>query len=154
MSIFINQYEMNCSCLYSYILDLDLNWCLLLMLSLVSIEMLVESVLWEMARDSWCNSVFDFYMFYVKHETQLQMNWEWKVDLWMWIFYVNKTWLYVLQNYVTCALGIHYVGFVMICFGAVNSLSSYLFGKLAQYTGRITLFCLGESVKSNWPEVS
>ncbi|GAA6084369.1 protein unc-93 homolog A isoform X1 [Tachysurus ichikawai] len=46
------------------------------------------------------------------------------------------------KNYVTCALGIHYVGFVMICFGAVNSLSSYLFGKLAQYTGRITLFCL------------
>ncbi|KAF7690528.1 protein unc-93 homolog A [Silurus meridionalis] len=45
------------------------------------------------------------------------------------------------KNYVTCALGIHYVGFVMICFGAVNSLSSYTFGKLAQYTGRIALFC-------------
>ncbi|XP_062858490.1 protein unc-93 homolog A [Trichomycterus rosablanca] len=45
------------------------------------------------------------------------------------------------KNYVTCALGIHYVGYVMICFGAVNSLSSYLFGKLAQYTGRIALFC-------------
>ncbi|KAI5606971.1 protein unc-93-like A isoform X1 [Silurus asotus] len=29
----------------------------------------------------------------------------------------------------------------MICFGAVNSLSSYTFGKLAQYTGRIALFC-------------
>ncbi|XP_060771782.1 protein unc-93 homolog A [Neoarius graeffei] len=45
------------------------------------------------------------------------------------------------KNYVTCALGIHYVGFVMICFGAVNSLSSYTFGKLSQYTGRIALFC-------------
>uniref|UniRef100_A0A672QDJ4 Protein unc-93 homolog A n=1 Tax=Sinocyclocheilus grahami TaxID=75366 RepID=A0A672QDJ4_SINGR len=46
------------------------------------------------------------------------------------------------KNYVTCALGIHYVGFVMICFGASNSLCSFAFGKLAQYTGRIALFCL------------
>ncbi|XP_066533554.1 protein unc-93 homolog A [Hoplias malabaricus] len=46
------------------------------------------------------------------------------------------------KNYVTCALGIHNVGFVMICFGAVNSLCSFFFGKLAQYTGRIPLFCL------------
>uniref|UniRef100_A0AAR2JSM9 Protein unc-93 homolog A n=2 Tax=Pygocentrus nattereri TaxID=42514 RepID=A0AAR2JSM9_PYGNA len=46
------------------------------------------------------------------------------------------------KNYVTCALGIHFVGFVMICFGAVNSLSSYIFGRLAQYTGRTALFCL------------
>ncbi|KAI4887681.1 hypothetical protein NFI96_014873 [Prochilodus magdalenae] len=46
------------------------------------------------------------------------------------------------KNYVTCALGIHFVGFVMICFGAVNSLSSYIFGRLAQYTGRIALFSL------------
>ncbi|KAF4071089.1 hypothetical protein AMELA_G00280840 [Ameiurus melas] len=46
------------------------------------------------------------------------------------------------KNYVTCAMGIHYVGFVMICFGAVSSLSSFSFGKLAQYTGRIPLFCL------------
>ncbi|XP_051954489.1 protein unc-93 homolog A-like [Xyrauchen texanus] len=46
------------------------------------------------------------------------------------------------KNYVTCALGIHYVGFVMICFGAVNSLCSFAFGRLAAYTGRIPLFCL------------
>ncbi|XP_077053351.1 protein unc-93 homolog A [Siphateles boraxobius] len=46
------------------------------------------------------------------------------------------------KNYVTCALGIHYVGFVMICFGATNSLCSFAFGRLAQYTGRIALFCL------------
>lgn len=50
------------------------------------------------------------------------------------------------KNYVTCALGIHFVGFSMICFGAVNSLSSYLFGRLAQYTGRIALFCLAAVV--------
>ncbi|XP_070843766.1 protein unc-93 homolog A [Chaetodon trifascialis] len=46
------------------------------------------------------------------------------------------------QNYVTCALGVHQVGFVMMCFGACNSLCSFLFGRLAQYTGRAALFCL------------
>uniref|UniRef100_A0A3Q0QUB6 Protein unc-93 homolog A n=1 Tax=Amphilophus citrinellus TaxID=61819 RepID=A0A3Q0QUB6_AMPCI len=46
------------------------------------------------------------------------------------------------KNYVTCALGIHYVGFVMMCFGASNSLCSYLFGRIARYTGRAPLFGL------------
>ncbi|KAM9798243.1 protein unc-93 homolog A [Neosynchiropus ocellatus] len=46
------------------------------------------------------------------------------------------------KNYVTCALGIHFVGFVMMCFGASNSLCSYLFGRLARYTGRAALFLL------------
>ncbi|XP_026174996.1 protein unc-93 homolog A [Mastacembelus armatus] len=44
------------------------------------------------------------------------------------------------KNYVTCALGIHFVGFVMMCFGASNSLCSFLFGRLARYTGRAALF--------------
>ncbi|XP_067098275.1 protein unc-93 homolog A-like [Osmerus mordax] len=44
------------------------------------------------------------------------------------------------KNYVTCALGIHFVGFAMICFGASNSLCSYGFGRLAEYTGRAPLF--------------
>ncbi|KAJ0026793.1 hypothetical protein NQD34_017793 [Periophthalmus magnuspinnatus] len=46
------------------------------------------------------------------------------------------------KNYVTCALGIHFVGFVMMSFGAANSLSSFLFGRLARYTGRAPLFFL------------
>ncbi|RMC12683.1 hypothetical protein DUI87_10207 [Hirundo rustica rustica] len=45
--------------------------------------------------------------------------------------------------YVTCALGIQYVGYVMICFAAVNSLCSLLFGKMSQFTGRKLLFALG-----------
>ncbi|XP_048155781.1 protein unc-93 homolog A isoform X3 [Corvus hawaiiensis] len=45
--------------------------------------------------------------------------------------------------YVTCALGIQYVGYVMICFAAVNSLCSLLFGKISQFTGRKLLFALG-----------
>ncbi|XP_036406170.1 protein unc-93 homolog A [Megalops cyprinoides] len=46
------------------------------------------------------------------------------------------------KYYVTCALGIHFVGYVMICFGATNSLCSFVFGKLSQYTGRVALFGL------------
>ncbi|XP_072299595.1 protein unc-93 homolog A [Eucyclogobius newberryi] len=50
------------------------------------------------------------------------------------------------KNYVTCALGIHFVGFVMMCFGATNSISSYVFGRLAQYTGRAPLFLLAAAL--------
>ncbi|XP_041952392.1 protein unc-93 homolog A-like [Alosa sapidissima] len=46
------------------------------------------------------------------------------------------------KNYVTCALGIHVVGYVMICFGVTGSLFSYVFGRLSQYSGRMTLFIL------------
>ncbi|XP_041661758.1 protein unc-93 homolog A [Cheilinus undulatus] len=46
------------------------------------------------------------------------------------------------KNYATCALGIHFVGYVMMCFGATNSLCSFLFGRLAPYTGRAALFLL------------
>lgn len=47
------------------------------------------------------------------------------------------------QNYVTCALGIHFVGFVMMCSGAVDSLCSIIFGRLSRYTGRPVLLSLG-----------
>uniref|UniRef100_A0A673XUG0 Protein unc-93 homolog A n=1 Tax=Salmo trutta TaxID=8032 RepID=A0A673XUG0_SALTR len=40
------------------------------------------------------------------------------------------------KEYVTCALGLHFVGYVMICFGATSSLFSYAFGRLSQYSGR------------------
>lgn len=47
------------------------------------------------------------------------------------------------KSYTTCALGIQFVGYVMICFAAVNSLCSMLFGRLVRYTGRIALYTLG-----------
>ncbi|KAF6270243.1 unc-93-like protein A [Rhinolophus ferrumequinum] len=47
------------------------------------------------------------------------------------------------RSYTTCALGIHFVGYVMICFSATNSLCSELYGRLSQYTGRIALYALG-----------
>ncbi|XP_066452228.1 protein unc-93 homolog A isoform X1 [Eleutherodactylus coqui] len=46
------------------------------------------------------------------------------------------------KSYVTCSLGIHFVGYVMICFAATNAICSLLFGKLSEYTGRIFLFFL------------
>ncbi|XP_063297327.1 protein unc-93 homolog A-like [Pelobates fuscus] len=50
------------------------------------------------------------------------------------------------KSYVTCILGLKYVGFVIICFGVTNSICAALFGKLAQYTGRIPLFLLGAAI--------
>uniref|UniRef100_A0A8C9BWE8 Protein unc-93 homolog A n=1 Tax=Phocoena sinus TaxID=42100 RepID=A0A8C9BWE8_PHOSS len=50
------------------------------------------------------------------------------------------------RSYITCALGIQFVGYVMICFSAVNALCSVLYGKLAQYTGRTALFALGATI--------
>nr|XP_020826021.1 protein unc-93 homolog A-like isoform X3 [Phascolarctos cinereus] len=46
------------------------------------------------------------------------------------------------KSYVTCALGIHNVGFVMICFSGATSLCSLMFGKLSQYTGRKVLYAI------------
>ncbi|NXQ58864.1 UN93A protein, partial [Anthoscopus minutus] len=46
------------------------------------------------------------------------------------------------KEYMTCALGIQYVGYMMICFAGVNSLCSLLFGKISQFTGRKLLFAL------------
>ncbi|XP_019382287.1 PREDICTED: protein unc-93 homolog A [Gavialis gangeticus] len=47
------------------------------------------------------------------------------------------------KSYVTCSLGIHFIGYVMICFAATNSLSSMFFGKISQFTGRKVLFAFG-----------
>ncbi|KAM8952964.1 protein unc-93 homolog A-like [Pelodytes ibericus] len=47
------------------------------------------------------------------------------------------------RDYVTCAIGIRMVGFVIICFGVPNAICSAVFGKLSEYTGRISLFILG-----------
>ncbi|XP_055100247.2 protein unc-93 homolog A isoform X2 [Symphalangus syndactylus] len=47
------------------------------------------------------------------------------------------------RSYVTCALGIQFVGYVMICFSATDALCSVLYGKVSQYTGRVVLYVLG-----------
>lgn len=50
------------------------------------------------------------------------------------------------QAYVSCALGIHQIGFVMICFGVVNAICSILFGSLMKYIGRLPIIILGAVV--------
>ncbi|XP_044531416.1 protein unc-93 homolog A-like [Gracilinanus agilis] len=50
------------------------------------------------------------------------------------------------KSYVTCALGIQYVGYTMICFSATTSFSSLLYGKISQYTGRIALYGVGSVI--------
>ncbi|XP_053316259.1 protein unc-93 homolog A-like [Spea bombifrons] len=47
------------------------------------------------------------------------------------------------RDYVTCAIGIRMVGFVIICSGVTNSISAIVFGKISQYTGRFFIFVLG-----------
>ncbi|KAJ8940273.1 hypothetical protein NQ314_010768 [Rhamnusium bicolor] len=47
------------------------------------------------------------------------------------------------QAYVSCALGIPQVGYVMICFGCVNAICSLLFGSVMKYIGRAPIMGLG-----------
>ncbi|XP_052025761.1 protein unc-93 homolog A isoform X2 [Apodemus sylvaticus] len=50
------------------------------------------------------------------------------------------------KSYVTCALGIHFVGYVMICFSAMTALCSLLYGKISKHTGRAALYMLGAAI--------
>ncbi|KAM4025290.1 protein unc-93 homolog A-like [Anomaloglossus baeobatrachus] len=44
------------------------------------------------------------------------------------------------KSYVTCCLGMRYVGYVIIVYGVTASIFSYVFGKLSQYIKRIYFF--------------
>lgn len=50
------------------------------------------------------------------------------------------------QAYVSCALGVSQIGFVMICFGVVNAICSILFGSVMKYIGRTPIIVLGAIV--------
>ncbi|XP_046733780.1 UNC93-like protein [Diprion similis] len=50
------------------------------------------------------------------------------------------------QAYISCALGVHKVGYVMMCFGIVNACCSLLFGSLMKFVGRQPLMALGAVV--------
>lgn len=47
------------------------------------------------------------------------------------------------QAYVSCALGVSSVGFVMIAFGIVNAICSLFFGTMMKYIGRVPIILLG-----------
>lgn len=59
-------------------------------------------------------------------------------------FYNRDTFLF--QAYISCALGVHRVGYVMICFGVVNAICSLVFGSLMKFVGRQPLMVLGAIV--------
>lgn len=44
---------------------------------------------------------------------------------------------------MSCALGIHNVGYVMICFGVVNAICSVVFGSAMKFVGRVPIMVLG-----------
>lgn len=46
------------------------------------------------------------------------------------------------KSYVGCALGIWNIGYVMICYGVVDALCSFTFGRLVQFFGHIPFFVL------------
>lgn len=50
------------------------------------------------------------------------------------------------QAYVSCALGVHMIGYVMICFGVVNAICSIIFGSIMKYIGRNVIIALGAIV--------
>ncbi|KAK2150389.1 hypothetical protein LSH36_407g02024 [Paralvinella palmiformis] len=47
------------------------------------------------------------------------------------------------KSYVNCALGIHKIGFVMVCFGAVNALASITIGHIARHVKRYPIVVAG-----------
>ncbi|CAF1125732.1 unnamed protein product [Adineta steineri] len=46
------------------------------------------------------------------------------------------------RAFITCLIGIRYVGLVMVCNGICQALSSYIVGRLVKYTGRIFIFII------------
>ncbi|XP_069113521.1 protein unc-93 homolog A-like isoform X2 [Argopecten irradians] len=46
------------------------------------------------------------------------------------------------KSYISCTLGIWNVGYVMICYGVVDAICSFTFGRLVQYVGHIPFFIL------------
>ncbi|XP_076370742.1 protein unc-93 homolog A-like [Tachypleus tridentatus] len=50
------------------------------------------------------------------------------------------------KAFVSCAWGIHNVGYVMICFGVADALSSIVLGQLIRWFGRVLIFTLGALV--------
>lgn len=46
-------------------------------------------------------------------------------------------------------MGIHSIGYVMICFGVVNAICSIIFGSAMKYIGRIPILALGKCQKTS-----
>ena len=49
-------------------------------------------------------------------------------------------------GYVSCVLGVHNVGWVLITYGVCDAICSVSFGAVIKYTGRVPIFLLGASL--------
>ena len=48
------------------------------------------------------------------------------------------------QAFITCPLGVHMVGYVMMCFGGCNAIGSFFIGQIQRCVHRIVIFSLGK----------
>ncbi|XP_063437955.1 protein unc-93 homolog A-like isoform X2 [Mytilus trossulus] len=46
------------------------------------------------------------------------------------------------RSFTACRLGVGWIGYTMLCFGAADTVGSLVFGYIGKYTGRIPLFLL------------
>nr|CAB3267513.1 protein unc-93 homolog A-like [Phallusia mammillata] len=49
----------------------------------------------------------------------------------------------ITRSFITCPLGVNWVGFVLICYAACDAISSLLFGGAEKYVGRMPIFTCG-----------
>jgi MFS family permease len=47
------------------------------------------------------------------------------------------------QAFITCSWGVHNVGYVLICYGAVDAILSISFGPVVRRFGRVPVYTLG-----------
>lgn len=47
---------------------------------------------------------------------------------------------------MTCTVGVGWVGYIMICYGATNALFSLVWGRVARTTGRTFIFTSGTTI--------
>ncbi|XP_071854941.1 protein unc-93 homolog A-like [Apostichopus japonicus] len=50
------------------------------------------------------------------------------------------------KSFVTCTVGVGWVGYIMICYGATNALFSLVWGRVARTTGRTFIFASGTTI--------
>lgn len=51
----------------------------------------------------------------------------------------------MLQSFISCAIGVWNVGYVMIAYGVADAVCSLVIGRLVKHTGFIPWFVLGKS---------
>ena len=52
-----------------------------------------------------------------------------------------------IQAYITCAIGVHYVGFMLMTLATTSGIAGYISGHLHQYIGRIVLILTRKGTK-------